>query len=87
MWTIVLTKRATKDIELLKRAGLSQVASRILDIISINPFQTPPPYEKLIGAFSGYYSRRINFQHRIVYKIDETKKIVTIMRMWTHYDI
>lgn len=87
MWKIVLTRRASKDIELLKRAGLSLVASRILDIISKNPFMTPPPYEKLIGALNGYYSRRINFQHRIIYKIDESNKVVTIMRMWTHYDI
>jgi len=67
-------------------AGLKQKTEKLLDILSQNPFQTPPPYEKLLGDLSGAYSRRINIQHRLVYQVLKASKIVKIIRMWTHYE-
>lgn len=95
MYIIRFSKQADKDKKLLKRAGLVSKAKKLLDIIAENPFQTPPPYEGLVGNLSGYYSRRINIQHRLVYQVyDEPVAIdgveyqgtIKIVRMWTHYD-
>ena len=86
MWKIVFTKGAIKDKELLKRAGLEAKAKKLLDLISVNPYQKPPAYEKLIGDLEGYYSRRINIQHRIVYKICKEENAVIVFAMWTHYE-
>ena len=85
MWEIKFTKAAEKDKKLLKQAGLDSKAKKLLNLIADDPFQTPPSFEKLIGDLKGYYSRRINFQHRIVYKVYTELKIVVIHAMWTHY--
>lgn len=85
-WKIVYTKEAQRDAKRLKSAGLKEKALRIIEILGNNPFQNPPPYEKLVGDISGAYSRRINIQHRIVYQIYEDIKTVKVIRMWTHYE-
>lgn len=86
MWSLVYTSQARKDAKKLSSAGLKQTAQALLDIIRQNPYQNPPPYEKLVGDLSGAYSRRINIQHRLVYQILEQEKIVKILRLWTHYE-
>lgn len=85
-WQLVFTKQAQKDAAKLASAGLKGKAQSLLDIVSGNPFQNPPPYEKLIGDLAGAYSRRINIQHRLVYQVLENEKIIKILRMWTHYE-
>jgi toxin YoeB len=85
-WQLVFTKQARKDARKLAAAGLRSKAEQLLDILRDNPYQTPPPYEKLIGDLSGAISRRINIQHRLVYQVLEELKVVKIIRMWTHYD-
>lgn len=85
-YKIIFSKIADKDKKLLKQAGLENKAKELLDIISINPYQTPPTYEKLKGNLNGCCSRRISYQHRLVYEIDEINKEIFILRMWTHYD-
>lgn len=84
-WKIVYTRQAQKDAKKIAVAGLKQKAERLLEILSKNPFQTPPPFEKLIGDLSGAYSRRINIQHRLVYQVLEEIRTVKAIRMWTHY--
>ena len=86
MWSVKLSKRAIKDKDLLKSAGLAQKAKQLVDLLAINPFQTPPHYEKLIGDLRGFYSRRINLQHRLVYRVDEDHRIVYVDSMWSHYE-
>lgn len=86
MYTVKLTKQALKDRERLMQAGLAKKAKSLIDILKENPFRNPPPYEKLIGDLNGFYSRRINAQHRLVYRVEEEKKIAVIHRMWTHYE-
>lgn len=85
-YNIVYTKPAAKDISNLKQSGLAAKAKKLIDIIRVNPFQNPPPYEKLIGDLKGMYSRRINIQHRLVYEVIESKHTVKIIRMWKHYE-
>ena len=85
-WTLVFTKQAKKDAKKLASSSLKPNAQRILDILAINPFQNPPPYEKLVGDLSGAYSRRINIQHRLVYQVLDSIKAVKVIRMWTHYE-
>jgi len=85
-WQIVYTRQAQRDAKKLSIAGLRDKALEIIKILSENPFQTIPPYKKLIGDLSGAYSRRINIQHRIVYQVMEKERIVKIIRMWTHYE-
>lgn len=86
MWSLVYSSQARKDAKKLSSVGLKQTAQALLDIIRQNPYQNPPPYEKLVGDLSGAYSRRINIQHRLVYQILEQEKIVKILRLWTHYE-
>ena len=86
MWRVVYTKRALKDAKKLSAAGLRSKAETLLDILRENPYQTPPPFEKLIGDLTGAYSRRINIQHRLVYQIISDEKTVKVIRMWTHYE-
>ncbi len=86
IWSIVFTKQAQKDARKIASSNLKPQAQRLLDIIARNPFQNPPPYEKLIGDFSGAYARRINIQHRLVYQIYEAERTVKVLRMWTHYE-
>ena len=85
-WQVVFTKQAQKDAKKLASSGLKKKALSLIDILKENPFQVPPPYEKLIGDLLGAYSRRINIQHRIVYQILREKKVVKVLRMWTHYE-
>jgi len=85
-WKIVYTKQAQKDAKKLASSNLKAQAQTILEILKINPYQNPPPYEKLVGDLAGAYSRRINIQHRIVYQVFEEQKIVKVLRMWTHYE-
>lgn len=85
-YKIFFSKQAEKDKKLLKQAGLEEKAKEILDIMLINPYQTPPTYEKLKGNLTGCCSRRISYQHRLVYEINEEKKEIFILRMWTHYE-
>lgn len=84
-WQLYYTKQAQKDAKKLSSAGLRSKAERLLSIIESNPFQNPPPYEKLIGDLTGAISRRINIQHRLVYQVLQDEKAVKIIRMWTHY--
>jgi len=86
MYTVILSKQAAKDRALLKSAGLEQNAKKLLDILATSPFQTPPPYEALVGNLKGFYSRRINIKHRLVYQVLADRNIVHVLRMWTHYD-
>lgn len=85
-WKIVFTKQARKDARKLSAAGLRPRAEGLLTILSEDPFQNPPSYEKLVGDLAGFYSRRINIQHRLVYQIDEDQRIVKVIRLWTHYE-
>lgn len=85
-WEIIFSKHAQKDAQKLAAAGLKDKAIALLDILKSNPFQNPPPYEKLIGDLSGAYSRRINIQHRLVYQVIDELQTVKILRMWTHYE-
>jgi Txe/YoeB family toxin of toxin-antitoxin system len=84
-WRLVYTKPAQKDAEKLAAAGLKPKAEALLAILAENPYQTPPPFEKLVGDLSGAYSRRINIQHRLVYQVLDDAGIVKVLRMWTHY--
>lgn len=84
-WKLVYTKQAQKDAKKLNQAGLKDKAIIILNILTNDPLQSPPPFEKLVGGLSGTYSRRINIRHRIIYQIYEKERIVKIIRMWTHY--
>ncbi len=86
MWQLVYTKQAQKDAKKLSAAGLKPKAENLLEIVKKNPFQTPPPFEKLIGDLEGAYSRRINIQHRLVYQVIKESHTVKIIRMWTHYE-
>ncbi len=85
-WRLLFTKQAQKDAHKLAAAGLKPKAERLLSVLQENPFQTPPPYEKLIGDLSGAYSRRINIQHRLVYQVLAEERTVKVLRLWTHYD-
>jgi len=85
-WRIVYTGQAQKDAKKIATAGLRQKTEKLLEILSENPFQPPPPFEKLIGDLSGAYSRRINIQHRLIYQVLEERRTVKVIRMWTHYE-
>lgn len=84
---IVFTKQAVKDIDFLKNAGLDKKAKKLIDILKQNPFQNPPPYEKLTGDLNGLYSRRINIQQRLVYEVIQEEHTVKIIRLWKHYEL
>ncbi len=85
-YQLLYTKAAQKDAKKLTAAGLKDKALLLLAIVAENPFQNPPPYEKLIGDLIGAYSRRINIQHRLVYQVLEAEKIIKVLRLWTHYE-
>ncbi|WP_068857926.1 Txe/YoeB family addiction module toxin [Perlucidibaca aquatica] len=85
-WQLVYTKQAQKDAEKLAAAGLKEKAKTLLGIVADNPFQNPPPYEKLVGDLAGAYSRRINIQHRLVYQVLEAEHVVKVLRLWSHYE-
>jgi Txe/YoeB family toxin of toxin-antitoxin system len=86
MWRVIFTKQAQKDAKKLSAAGLRPKAERLIEILHKNPYQTPPPFEKLLGDLFGAFSRRINIQHRLVYQVLDEEKVVKVIRMWTHYE-
>jgi Txe/YoeB family toxin of toxin-antitoxin system len=86
VWTLVFTRQAQKDAKKLLTSGLKPQAERLLGILKTDPFQNPPPFEKLVGDLSGAYSRRINIQHRLVYQVLTDIKTVKVIRLWTHYE-
>lgn len=85
-WNLAYSKFALKDAKKLSAAGLRDKVQALLDLIEVDPFQNPPPYEKLVGDLKCAYSRRINIQHRLVYEVFRKEKTVRILRMWTHYE-
>ncbi|MEK7859514.1 MAG: Txe/YoeB family addiction module toxin [Elusimicrobiota bacterium] len=85
-WQLVFTKQAQKDAKKLSASGLKPKAETLLRILEKNPFQNPPPFEKLVGDLSGAYSRRVNIQHRLVYQVFTDIKTVKVIRLWTHYE-
>lgn len=85
-WRLVFTKEAQRDARKIAQSGLKPAASRLLDILREDPYQTPLPLEKLVGDLSGAYSRRINIQHRLVYQVLDEINTVKVIRMWTHYE-
>ena len=85
-WQLVFAKHAQKDAPKLAAAGLKPKAQELLAVIQANPFQNPPPYEKLVGDLAGAYSRRINIQHRLVYEVLTKQNTVKVLRMWSHYE-
>ncbi len=86
MYQIKYTRQAVKDVEYIKRAGLSEKVQKLISVVKVNPFQNPPPYEKLTGDLKDLYSRRINIQYRLVYEVLEQEHAVKIIRMWKHYE-
>jgi len=86
IWQLVYTKQAQKDAKKIASSGLKVKAKKLLEVIKSNPYQNPPPYEKLVGDLAGAYSRRINIQHRLVYQVLEKKETVKVLRIWTHYE-
>ena len=84
-WRVVFTSRAKKDAKKLARSGLKPQAENLLAILRKNPYQSPPPFEKLVGELEGACSRRINIQHRLVYQVLDDTRTVKVIRMWTHY--
>jgi toxin YoeB len=85
-WQVVYAKHALKDAKKLSAAGLKAKALELLEILERDPFQNPPPLEKLVGDLEGAYSRRINIQHRLVYEVFKKERTVRVLRMWTHYE-
>ena len=86
MWTLYYTKQAQKDARKLGSSGLKGKAQQLLAIIEADPWENPPPFEKLVGDLTGAYSRRVNIQHRLVYQVLEAERAVKILRLWTHYE-
>jgi toxin YoeB len=85
-WEVVFAKQAMKDAKKLVASGLRPKAQDLLTVLATDPFQSPPPFEKLVGDLAGVYSRRINIQHRLVYEVFSQEKVVRVLRMWTHYE-
>lgn len=83
-WQVILSKQAVKDSKKIAASGLKGNTEKLINVLERNPYE--PPYEKLTGNLQGYYSRRINIQHRLVYEVDEKQRIVKVLRMWTHYE-
>ena len=86
MWRVVFTKQARKEAKKLSAAGLRPKAEKLLEILNEDPYQTHPPFEKLMGDLLGAYSRRINIKHRLVYQILDDDRVVKVIRMWIHYE-
>jgi len=85
-WELVYTKNAIKDARKLSASGLKRKAQDLLKVLKENPYQNPPPYEKLVGDLKGAYSRRINIQHRLVYQVFDEEHVVKVLKLWTHYE-
>ena len=86
MWNVVYSKQAAKDSKKIEQSNLKESVKRLIEVLKNDPFQNPPPYEKLIGDLTGKFSRRINLKHRLVYEVFEKEMIVRVLRMWTHYE-
>lgn len=86
MYKLFFSKYAQKDAKKIKQSHLDEKCRQLLELIALDPFTAVPPYEKLLGDLSGFYSRRINIQHRLIYEVDEAKKAIKILRMWSHYE-
>ena len=86
IWQLIYTKQAQKDAQKLASSGLKENTKKLLKLVESNPYQNPPPYEKLVGDLAGAYSRRINIQHRLVYQVLEEEHVVKVLRLWTHYE-
>jgi len=86
LWDVTITKQSLKDYELIKAAGLSPKIIELSSLLEINPFQSPPPYEKLVGDLDGLFSRRINIRHRLVYSVNKEENLVKVLRLWTYYE-
>jgi len=86
VWQVVFAKQAQKDAKKLAAASLKPKAQELLAVLAADPFQNPPPFEKLVGDLAGAYSRRINIQHRLVYEVFAAERTVRVLRMWTHYE-
>lgn len=87
MYKIQYHKKALKDIEKIKQSKLENKVNKLIEVIKVNPFQNPPPYEKLLGDLNELYSRRINLQHRLVYQVLDNKETVRVLSLWSHYEI
>ena len=85
-WRLVYTGQAKKDAKKLKAAGLKERANELLELLKVDPYQSPPPFEKLLGDLSGAHSRRINIHHRLVYQVYPKQRAIKIIRMWSHYE-
>jgi len=85
-WKLVYTRQAQKDAKKLASSGLKPKTLELLELLSENPFQRPPPFEKLVGDLAGAYSRRINIQHRLVYQVLEDQRVIKVLRLWSHYE-
>ena len=85
-WTLIFSKQSLKDAKKLQNGGLWKNTDKLLNVLRENPFQNPPPYEKLVGDLGGVISRRINIQHRLIYQVNKEKRLVRVLRMWTHYE-
>ncbi len=85
-WRLVFTKQAQKDAKKIAQSGLKAQTLNLLEILQNNPYQKPPPYEKLVGDLTGAFSRRINIQHRLIYQVLDDVRTVKVIRMWTHYE-
>lgn len=86
MYKIEYHKKVIKEIQKLKESGLDMKAKKLIELIKENPYQTPPPYEKLVGDLQNFYSRRINIKHRLIYQVNEKEKVIKVISMWTHYE-
>ena len=86
IYDIRFTKIAMKDVTKIKQANLNTKLKKLLNIIAENPYQNPPPFEKLGGELKEYYSRRINLQHRLVYMVDDIEKQIKVLSVWSHYE-
>jgi len=85
-WQVVYSRHAQKDARKLATAGLKVKAQELLAVLATDPFQNPPPYEKLVGDLAGAYSRRINIRHRLIYEVFSKERVVRVLRMWTHHE-
>lgn len=86
MYSVFFSSQAVKDLQKLKSLNLSKKAKELIEIVKQNPYQNPPPFEKLRGNLEGFFSRRINIQHRLIYQVLEGEKIVKVLRLWSHYE-
>jgi len=85
-YKIIYSSQAQKDSKKLAQSNLKENCLRLIAILIENPYHSPPPYEKLVGDLKGFFSRRINAQHRLVYRVEENEKLIKILRMWSHYE-